>query len=159
MSISTRRDVRDREHKRDTAAGIGERVACAFGFPALGPRSGGGGVFVLCALGAVYVVGVHLFVFLFLLLGEVFPVLALFGGEALPLLAYGFGEVGLALFLCGGVGVGVGVGRGVVGLLTLFAAFATEEDEGVLWAFDVIVVALPGTAFCVSACGRFAPLV
>jgi hypothetical protein len=47
----------------------------------------------------------------------------------------------LALFLGGGVGGGSLFVSG----LTILATLAAEQDEGVLWPLDVVLIALLGT--------------
>ena len=84
---------------------------------------------------------------LLLLLREFFPVVTLFGGQTLPLLADHLGEIGLTLLLAGGVGrLG----------LTIFAALATEEDECVFWPLDIVLIAFLGTTLEISAARRLA---
>ncbi len=92
---------------------------------------------------------------LFLVLGEVLPHLALGGRQALPLLADGLGEVGLALLLRGALGGRCAL---VLRLLAVLAAFAAEEDERVLRALDVVLVSLLWPALDgIAAARRLAP--
>jgi len=128
--------------------GLEVELACALAllsFPILG------------SLGAIDVVGVHLLVLLFLFLCELLPVETFFGGQGFPLLADGLGEVCLALFL------GWAVHRGgscfVLCELAFFAASPAEEDERVLGALDVVLVALLGSAVDIAAYGRLASFV
>jgi hypothetical protein len=86
-----------------------------------------------------------------LLLGELFPVLALLSGETLPLLTNGFREVCLTLL----------AGRAVKACSRLFlrrlAVLTTlppEENERVLGALDVIFVPLFWPTLNVAADSR-----
>lgn len=131
------------EHKRDG----GLRVAFFAPFPLLLP--------IFAPLGSVDVIGVHLLVFLFLLLGQFLPVETLLGREGLPLLTDCFGQICLALLLCWAVERC----SFLECCLTVFAAFSAEEDERVLGALDIIFVALLGSALDVAAYRRLAPFV
>jgi hypothetical protein len=119
----------------------------ALGFPV--PESA---FLVLGPLRAIHIIGVHLLVLLLLLLGEILPVLTLFRGKTLPLLADRLGQIGLPLLLAEAVDC-LGLG-----LLAIFTAFAAEEDEGVLGSFDVVLVALFGTTLEIGTTGRLASL-
>ena len=112
---------------------------------------------VLGPLGAIDVIRVHLLMLLLLFLCEFLPVEPLLGGEGLPLLADGLGEVSLALLLgwaainrCSSV---------FLSELAFFAASSAEEDECVLGTFDVVIVALFRSALDVAAHRGLATLV
>ena len=111
---------------------------------------------VLGSLRTIDVVWVHLLVLLLLFLCEPLPVETFFGGQGFPLLADGFGQVCLALLLSWAIHRRSSV---VLSELTFFAASPSEEDERVLGALDVVLVALPGSALDVAAHGRLASLV
>jgi len=98
---------------------------------------------VLGSLRPVDVVGVHLLVFLLLLLRHLLPVLPLLRGQALPLLANRLGEVGLALFLYRGI-------RSRLFLESILAALATEQNKSILRSFDVVLISLLGPTLNVA---------
>ena len=117
----------------------------AFGLPVLEST-----ILIFGSLGTINVIGVHLLVFLLLLLGELLPILTLLGREAFPLLADCFGQIRLALFLAEAIDCLS------LGLLAIFTAFAAEEDEGVLGAFNVVLIALFRSTLDIGAARRLA---
>lgn len=109
---------------------------------------------ILAPLGSVDVIGVHLFVLLFLFLGQLLPVDTFFGRESLPLLADRFGQISLALLLRWPIECCF-----LLGCLTFFAAFPSEEDKGVLGTLDIIFIAFLRSAVDFAAYRRLAAFV
>jgi len=125
-----------RENERD-ALRVG--LVLKLTTPALDLPGLGSAILILRALWAVDVVRIHRLVLLLLLLGELFPVLTLLGGESLPLLADRLGEICLALLAGGSIDSGCCL---LLCLLAVLTALAPEENERVLRALDVVLVPL-----------------
>ena len=98
---------------------------------------------VLRALRAINVVRIGDLVLGLLRLGQVLPVFTLVCRQTLPLLADRLGKIGLPLLLSWALQSG----SLVLGLLAILAALTSEEDEGVLGALDVVLVAFLRPAF------------
>ena len=110
---------------------------------------------ILAPLGSIDVIGIHLFVLLFLLLGQLLPIQTVLGWESLPLLTDCFGQIGLALLLRWSIE------RCCLleGCLTVLTAFSAEKDECILWALDIIVIALLRSTLDIAAYGRLSSFV
>lgn len=119
-------------------------AAATLRLPALRPA-----ILVLGSLGSVDVVGVQLLVLLLLLLRQLFPVLPLLSGQALPLLADGLGEISLTLLLGRHVRR-----RFLLSRLAVFATLAAEKDESILGSLDVVLVSLLWPTLDVATRGR-----
>jgi hypothetical protein len=93
-------------------------------------------ILILGPLWTIDIIRIHLLMLLLLLLCELLPILAFLGGQTFPLLTDRLRKIGLPLLLCDAIG---GI---CLGLLAIFAALATEEDERVLRSLDIVFVAL-----------------
>jgi hypothetical protein len=133
----------DRDGKRKMVSKFGIALLIAFvGTPGFaGFRTS---VLVLCTLGAIDVIRIQLRMLLLLLLRHVLPPLLLFLRQSLPPLADRLGKIRLTLLLRRAV-------SDRLGSLSFFAALAAEEDEGVLWSFDIVLVTLFRTALNVAS--------
>lgn len=98
---------------------------------------------ILRTLRTIHVVWVREFVFRLLLLGQILPEFALVRRQTLPLLADRLRKIGLPLLL----GWALQCRSLVLRLLTIFAALTSEEDECILGALDVVLVAFLRPAF------------
>jgi hypothetical protein len=98
---------------------------------------------ILRTLRTIHVVWVRELVFCLLLLGQILPEFALVPRETFPLLADRLGKIGLPLLL----GRALQCRSLVLRLLTIFATLTSEEDECVLGALDVVLVAFLRPAF------------
>jgi len=91
----------------------------------------------------IHVVWIRELVFRLLLLGQILPEFALVSRQTLPLLADRLGKIGLPLLL----GRALQCCSLVLCLLAIFATLTSEEDECVLGALDVVLVAFLRPAF------------
>lgn len=103
----------------------------------------------LGTLRTIDVIGVERLVLLLLRLRQLLPLLPLLRRKVLPLLTDLFAEIRLALLLyrC----------RDLLRLLSILTAFASEQDERVLWPLDVVLVAPLRPPFPDIAHGRSTP--
>jgi hypothetical protein len=103
----------------------------------------------LRTLRAVDVIGVAELMLTLLLFGEVLPIGTLLSGKRAPLVADEFRQIRLALLLYGCASLNGGC-LDFLCVCVVLDALATEENEGVLWALDVVLIALLWSAFAVE---------